>query len=313
MGRPIRYAPSEVRGSLERARHMIAHRAAALADIDVGPEGGLPPLHPPRAARRRARDRALELPLPDRRQRVVPALMAGNAVILKHSAQTPLCAERFAECLREAGLPEGVFQALHLSPRRHGARDPRSARRLRRLHRLGRRRPRRAARRRGALHRHRARARRQGSGLRARTTPTSRTRSRTWSTARSSTPASPAAASSGSTCTRRSTTRSSSGCGGAHAQLRARQSARSRHDARPVVRAAAADEIRAARSPRPWRPARARSIDERGFPASRAGHALPRAAGAGGRRPLDAGDERGELRAGGRHHEVAIATRRRSR
>ena len=45
---------------------------------------------------------------------VVPALMAGNASLLKHSAQTPLCAERFAECLREAGLPEGVFQALHL-------------------------------------------------------------------------------------------------------------------------------------------------------------------------------------------------------
>ena len=46
---------------------------------------------------------------------VVPALMAGNAVILKHSAQTPLCAERFAECFAEAGLPHGVFQVLHLT------------------------------------------------------------------------------------------------------------------------------------------------------------------------------------------------------
>ena len=46
---------------------------------------------------------------------VVPALMAGNVVVLKHSAQTPLCAERFEQCLREAGLPEGAFQALHLS------------------------------------------------------------------------------------------------------------------------------------------------------------------------------------------------------
>jgi acyl-CoA reductase-like NAD-dependent aldehyde dehydrogenase len=45
----------------------------------------------------------------------VPALMAGNAVILKHSAQTPLCAERFDQCMRAAGLPEGVFQFLHLS------------------------------------------------------------------------------------------------------------------------------------------------------------------------------------------------------
>jgi acyl-CoA reductase-like NAD-dependent aldehyde dehydrogenase len=46
---------------------------------------------------------------------VVPALMAGNVVILKHSAQTPLAAERFAECLEAAGLPRGVFQVLHLS------------------------------------------------------------------------------------------------------------------------------------------------------------------------------------------------------
>ena len=41
--------------------------------------------------------------------------MAGNSVLLKHSAQTPLCAERIAEAFSEAGLPEGVFQYLHLS------------------------------------------------------------------------------------------------------------------------------------------------------------------------------------------------------
>ena len=46
---------------------------------------------------------------------VVPALMAGNAVVLKHSAQTPLCAERFAEAFAAAGLPKGVFQYLHMS------------------------------------------------------------------------------------------------------------------------------------------------------------------------------------------------------
>jgi acyl-CoA reductase-like NAD-dependent aldehyde dehydrogenase len=45
----------------------------------------------------------------------VPALIAGNAVVLKHSAQTPLCAERFAQSLSDAGLPEGVFTFLHLS------------------------------------------------------------------------------------------------------------------------------------------------------------------------------------------------------
>jgi len=36
-------------------------------------------------------------------------------VILKHSAQTPLCAERFFEAFQYAGLPEHVFQFLHLS------------------------------------------------------------------------------------------------------------------------------------------------------------------------------------------------------
>jgi acyl-CoA reductase-like NAD-dependent aldehyde dehydrogenase len=46
---------------------------------------------------------------------VVPAIMAGNAVILKHSSQTPLCGERLAECFSEAGLPAGLFQALHIT------------------------------------------------------------------------------------------------------------------------------------------------------------------------------------------------------
>ena len=46
---------------------------------------------------------------------IVPALIAGNAVILKHSAQTPLVAERFADGFKAAGLPAGVFQVVHLS------------------------------------------------------------------------------------------------------------------------------------------------------------------------------------------------------
>jgi acyl-CoA reductase-like NAD-dependent aldehyde dehydrogenase len=45
----------------------------------------------------------------------LPALLAGNTVILKHSAQTPLCAERLDEAFKTGGLPEGVFQYLHLT------------------------------------------------------------------------------------------------------------------------------------------------------------------------------------------------------
>ena len=46
---------------------------------------------------------------------VLPALISGNTVVLKHSHQTPLCAERFLEAFSGAGIPSGVFQYLHLS------------------------------------------------------------------------------------------------------------------------------------------------------------------------------------------------------
>jgi acyl-CoA reductase-like NAD-dependent aldehyde dehydrogenase len=115
MGRPIRYSPSEVNGTLERARHMIAIAPQALADIDAGPKENFT-----RFVRREPLGVVLTIaawnyPYLIAVNSVIPALMAGNAVILKHSAQTPLCAERFATCLKQAGLPDGVFQVLHLS------------------------------------------------------------------------------------------------------------------------------------------------------------------------------------------------------
>src|SRR6476620_9636174 len=36
MGRPLRYAPNELRSTIERARYMIGIAPAALGDIDVG-------------------------------------------------------------------------------------------------------------------------------------------------------------------------------------------------------------------------------------------------------------------------------------
>jgi acyl-CoA reductase-like NAD-dependent aldehyde dehydrogenase len=115
MGRPIRYAPNEVNGTLERARHMIEIAPRALADIDVGPKENFR-----RFIRREPLGvvfviAAWNYPYLIAVNSVVPALMAGNCVILKHSAQTPLCAERFDQCMRAAGLPDGVFQFLHLS------------------------------------------------------------------------------------------------------------------------------------------------------------------------------------------------------
>jgi acyl-CoA reductase-like NAD-dependent aldehyde dehydrogenase len=115
MGRPIRFAPSEVRGTLERARHMIGIAASALADLDPGAKAGFR-----RFIRREPLGvvftvAAWNYPYLIAVNSVVPALMAGNAVLLKHSAQTPLCAEVFAECLSAAGLPAGLFQVLHLA------------------------------------------------------------------------------------------------------------------------------------------------------------------------------------------------------
>jgi len=44
---------------------------------------------------------------------IVPALLAGNSVILKPSPQTPTTAEHVQQVFTEAGLPEGVIQYFH--------------------------------------------------------------------------------------------------------------------------------------------------------------------------------------------------------
>ncbi len=115
MGRPLAYAPFEVAGFEERARHMIAIAPEALGDIAVEPKAGFT-----RFIRRDPLGVVFVVapwnyPFLTAVNSVVPALLAGNAVMLKHSHQTPLCAERFAEAFAAAGLPEGVFQALHMS------------------------------------------------------------------------------------------------------------------------------------------------------------------------------------------------------
>jgi acyl-CoA reductase-like NAD-dependent aldehyde dehydrogenase len=115
MGRPIRYAAGEIAGLEERARTMIG-----LA------EQGLAPIKPPhkdgfeRWIQREPVGVVLVIapwnyPYLTAINAVLPSILAGNTVILKHSAQTPLCAERLFEAFAAAGLPEGVFQYLHLN------------------------------------------------------------------------------------------------------------------------------------------------------------------------------------------------------
>jgi len=113
MGRPIRYTAGEVAGFEARARHMIAIAGRALADVVPEPIAGFT-----RFIRREPLGVVLVVapwnyPLLTAVNAVVPALMAGNAVILKPSAQTPLAGERIVEALNGAGLPDGLLQCVH--------------------------------------------------------------------------------------------------------------------------------------------------------------------------------------------------------
>lgn len=115
IGRPLGQSPGEIRGFEERARYMLEIAPQALADLDVGQKAGFT-----RFIRREPLGLVFvvapwNFPFLTAVNAVVPALMAGNAVLLKHSAQTPLCAERFAQAFKKAGLPKGLFQFLHMS------------------------------------------------------------------------------------------------------------------------------------------------------------------------------------------------------
>ena len=115
MGRPIRYGKGEVGGFEERARHMIDIAETALADVSIADKPGFS-----RWIKRVPLGVVFTVapwnyPYLTSVNSIIPALMAGNAVILKHAAQTPLCAERLFDAFESAGAPKGLFQFLHLT------------------------------------------------------------------------------------------------------------------------------------------------------------------------------------------------------
>jgi len=114
MGRPVQYAADELKGVQQRAQYMIEIAQSELDDINVPKKTGYT-----RFIRRTPLGVVLTIapwnyPYLTAVNSVIPALMAGNTVILKHSTQTLLCAERYYQAFKAAGLPEGVFQYLHL-------------------------------------------------------------------------------------------------------------------------------------------------------------------------------------------------------
>ena len=115
IGRPIAYSPFEIRrGFAERVNYLCDIAAQELGDIAIEPKENFQ-----RFIRREPLGTVLVLapwnyPWLASVNAIVPAILAGNAVILKIAPQTPLVAERYAEAFAAAGLPEGVFQFLHI-------------------------------------------------------------------------------------------------------------------------------------------------------------------------------------------------------
>lgn len=113
MGRPTRYG-GENGGVQERGQYMIDIAEQALEPYRPAPKDGF---------RRYVKHVPLGVvlviapwnyPYLTAVNTIIPALMAGNSVILKHATQTLLAGERFAEAFEKAGLPKGVFQNVVL-------------------------------------------------------------------------------------------------------------------------------------------------------------------------------------------------------
>ncbi|WP_010137964.1 aldehyde dehydrogenase family protein [Oceanicola sp. S124] len=114
MGRPVRYG-GEFGGFEERALYMASIAEAALApkvieDSDSftrkltrEPQGLVYVIAP------------WNYPYMTAINTIAPALIAGNAVVLKHATQTLKVGEHLAEAFHAAGVPEAVFQNMVLS------------------------------------------------------------------------------------------------------------------------------------------------------------------------------------------------------
>lgn len=113
MGRPVRYG-GEFGGFNERASHMAAIAADALADIAVGEDATFK-----RYIKRVPHGVVFVVapwnyPYMTAINTVAPALIAGNTVVLKHATQTLLVGERMARAFHSAGVPEDVFLNVFL-------------------------------------------------------------------------------------------------------------------------------------------------------------------------------------------------------
>jgi len=113
MGRPVRFG-GEFGGVLDRTEYMASIAEATLAPQMVEDSD--------RFTRYLAREPVgvvfivapWNYPYLTTINTLAPALIAGNAVVLKHASQTLLVGERLAQAFHEAGVPADVFQNVVL-------------------------------------------------------------------------------------------------------------------------------------------------------------------------------------------------------
>jgi acyl-CoA reductase-like NAD-dependent aldehyde dehydrogenase len=115
MGKPIKEARAEVNTMVDRARQMSSIAEQALADDMLPAKDGFV-----RFIRREPVGvvvviAAWNYPLLIAINPIVAAILAGDAVVLKHSSRTPRAGEQFQEAFLRAGAPEGLLVSVHAS------------------------------------------------------------------------------------------------------------------------------------------------------------------------------------------------------
>ena len=112
MGKPFDQAQGEVRGLVERAEYMLGIAERSLAPETLPAKEGLTRRieHVPLGVVLDVA--AWNYPLMIAVNLVVPAVLAGNGVLLKHSARTPLCGLHFERAFRAAGLDDLVVSLV---------------------------------------------------------------------------------------------------------------------------------------------------------------------------------------------------------
>ncbi len=114
MGKPLVQARREVDTMLDRADTMLRLAPLGLADEALEPKPGF---H--RFIRHEPLGIVLDIPawnypLLIAVNVVVPALLAGNAVLIKHARLTPLCGDAFIDAFRQTRLPADLVASVHV-------------------------------------------------------------------------------------------------------------------------------------------------------------------------------------------------------